>query len=119
MNRQQRRAAARMKEKQSKKNAPAFSYDQGVALANHAYKKGKERAQEEVENDYPKIFMYTFGLIMKTLREQWGWGHVRLGRLTTQVLEEYNSNDMNIEEIQDWMWEYIGIKLQIDDEAEK
>lgn len=115
MNRQQRRAMAKQKGNQSRKHEPTFSYNQGLMLANEAYKKGKEKAQEETSDDYPKIFMYTFGLIMKTLREKWGWGHVRLARLTNQILEEYNDNDMNIEEIQEWMWEYIGIKLQIDD----
>lgn len=67
--------------------------------------------------DRPKVFMYTFALVLKTLREQWGWGYTRLARLTEQVLKEFNENDMNLEEIQQWCWEYGGFKLQFDDEA--
>lgn len=105
MNRQQRRA--------NKKQKKSLTYSQGVAIANEAYKKGKET----VDETQSKMFMYTFGLVLKILREQWGWGYVRLGRLTNQIIEEYNTNGMNYEEIQKWCWEYGGFKLQIEDET--
>lgn len=110
MNRQQRRAAERVNNKTKKKG---LSYAQGIAIANEAYRKGQDNSEEI----HAQIFMYTFGLVLKVLKEQWGWGYTRLSRLTTQLLEEYNNNDMNAEEIQKWCWEYGGFKLQIDDEA--
>lgn len=118
MNRQQRRAAERANAKQQKKK---LSYEQGLAIANEAYKQGQnvayEQKQEDEANIHADVFMYTFGLVLKVLREQWGWSYVRLGRLTNQLLEEYNNNDMNLEELQKWCWEYGGFKLQIDDES--
>lgn len=110
MNRQQRRAQSR-KDSKLKKNG--LTYNQGIAIANHAYEKGKDTA----EVTQAEIFMYTFGLVLKVLREQWGWGFVRLGRLTNQILEEYNTNGLNSEEIKKWCWEYGGFKLQIDDDT--
>lgn len=110
MNRQQRRAAERANAKKQKKE---LTYEQGLAIANEAYKKG----QDVADTTHADIFMYTFGLIIKVLREQWGWGYVRLGRLANQLLEEYNSNNMDLEELQKWCWEYGGFKLQIDDES--
>ena len=112
MNRQQRRAAERAAAKNNK-HSKSFSYEQGLAIANEAYKKG----QDVASNTHAEIFMYTFGLIIKVLHEQWGWGYTRLSRLTNQLLEEYNNNDMTAEEIQKWCWEYGGFKLQIDDES--
>lgn len=112
MNRQQRRAAERAANKSKKKDV-TFSYEQGVAISHEAYKKG----QDVADTDHAKVFMYTTGLIIKVLHEQWGWGYVRLGRLVNQLLEEYNDNDMDAEEIQRWCWEYGGFKLQIDDEV--
>ena len=110
MNRQQRRAAERANAKQQKKK---FSYEQGLAIANEAYKRG----QNVADTIQAEIFMYTFGLVIKILHEQWGWGYTRLSRLTNQLLEEYNTNDMNAEEVKKWCWEYGGFKLQIDDES--
>lgn len=112
MNRQQRRAAERAAAKSKKKNV-TLSYEQGLAIAQEAYKKG----QDVSDTEYANIFMYTVGLIIKTLHENWGWGYIRLSRLVNQLLEEYNNNDMNAEEIQKWCWEYGGFKLQIDDET--
>jgi len=112
MNRKQRRAMEREALKATKKGK-ALSYDQGAIIAEEAYKKGRDVADIERAN----IFMYTTGLIIKVLHEQWGWGHVRLGRLVNQLLTEYNNTDMNLEEIQKWCWEFGGFKLQIEDEA--
>lgn len=118
MNRQQRRAAERANAKQQKKK---FSYEQGLAIATEAYKHGQKIAYEQKQdadaNEHAEVFMYTFGLIIKVLHEQWGWGYTRLSRLTNQLLEEYNNNDMSAEELEKWCWEYGGFKLQIDDEA--
>lgn len=112
MNRKQRRAMEREAAK-SAKQGKSLSYDQGVSIAKEAYRQGRDVADIERAN----IFMYTTGLIIKVLHEQWGWGHVRLGRLVNQLLQEYNDTDMDLEEIQQWCWEFGGFKLQIEDEA--
>lgn len=109
MNRQQRRAAERAQNKKSNKQ---LSYEQGVAIANEAYKRG----QDVADTTHAQIFMYTFGLIIKVLHEQWGWGYIRLSRLANQVLKEYNHNDMSAKEVQEWCWEYGGFKLDIGDD---
>ena len=62
------------------------------------------------END---VFMYAFGLITKVLCEQWGWGPKRLGRLTNQLIDEVNQNQMTVEELQKWCLENAGFKLPI------
>lgn len=115
-NRQQRRAAARLADRIKAKNPrehSSLSYEQGVAMAQEAYKKGQDIADTERAN----IFMYTVGLVIKILHEQWGWGPVRLGRLINQLLDEYNNNDMSMQEIQQWCWEFGGFKLEIDEES--
>lgn len=110
MNRQQRRAAERNAAK-TKKKPTTLSYNQGVAIAQEAYRRG----QDVADTTHAKIFMYAVGLMIKVLHQKWGWGYVRLGRLVNQLLEEYNENDMDAEEIQQWCWEYGGFKLSIDD----
>ena len=113
MNRQQRRLA---EHKQKKKEA-SLDMSQKRMIANSAYNKGYVKGQEKASADYDQVFMYAFILILKTLQEQWGWGHTRLSRLTEQVLKEYNDNDMSLTELKDWCWNYIGFKLQVDEDT--
>lgn len=110
MNRQQRRAAEKVNKKRQQQG---LSYAQGVAIASEAYKKG----QDVADTTQAQIFMYTFALVIKVLREQWGWGYKRLSRLAEQLLQEYNENDMSLEELEKWCWEYGGFKLQISDQS--
>jgi hypothetical protein len=115
LNRKQRRAAEKMAGRVKSKNVrehSALTYEQGIAIASDAYKKGQDIADTERAN----IFMYTMGLIIKVLHEQWGWGYIRIGRLVNQILEEYNDNDMTMQELQQWCWDFGGFKLQIEDE---
>ena len=111
MNRQQRRLA----ERNNKKEDQSIKYAQGMQIATEAYRKGHDRGQDAAETNQAQIFMYAFALMIKTLHEQWGWGCIRLARLTQQVLDEYNNNDMSLEELEQWCWKYGGFKLQIDD----
>ena len=111
MNRHQRRLA----ERNNKKKEQPLKYAQGLTIATEAYNYGHAKGQNIAETDQVKIFMYVFALVIKTLHEQWGWGYKRLARLTNQVLEEYNTTNMSLEEIEQWCWKYGGFKLQIDE----
>lgn len=112
MNRQQRRLAART----NKKKARSLNYDQKSRIAKEAYSQGHAEGREVADTDQGRIFMYVFALVLKTLHSKWGWGHVRLARLTDQVLEEYNKTDMSLDELEQWCWDYGGFKLQIDED---
>lgn len=73
----------------------------------------KNNKKVEVTENQADIFMYTYGLVIKVLHEQWGWSYIRLGRLTEQLLEEYKNNNMTAAELQQWCVENIGIKLPL------
>ena len=69
--------------------------------------------KQNTNNEYADVFMFTFGLILKVLCEQWGWGPIRLNRLTSQIIEEYNENNLTPEELQKWCQTHIGFNLPI------
>lgn len=111
MNRQQRRATGHS----NKKKVQSLEYAQKIQIATEAYNQGRVKGQEIADTDQARIFMYVFALVLKILHSKWGWGHVRLARLTAQILEEYNNTAMSLDELEQWCWDYGGFKLQVNE----
>lgn len=110
MNRAQRRAAERQGTLVTRK--PTYNMDQDAinAIREQAYNEGRLSAAD----GYTEGFMYGLALSIKVLHERQGWGSQRVTRLMNFVLDEFNSNDMTWEEINTWLWNYAGFKLEKD-----
>ena len=80
---------------------------------NRQQRRAMAKKQPSKQGNESDVFIYAYGLIVKILREQWGWGAIRLNRLTNQLTDEVNNNQMTVEELQQWCLENAGFKLPI------
>jgi hypothetical protein len=111
MNRAQRRAAAKKGKVVPK--APVYNMSQDAidVIKNEAYDQGRMSAAD----GYTEGFMYCVALVIKVMHEKHGWGYLRLSRVVNQLLDEFNSNDMTWDELNEWLWNYAGFRLEKDD----
>lgn len=110
--------ALRRKTRKVEKNIQTFKTLESVAEGT--YDKGFERGFIEgytrCENKYKdsnaKSFMFSVAITIKVMHEQYGYGHKRLAVLVNKILDEYNATEMSLDEINAWLWEYAGFKLE-------
>lgn len=123
MNRAQRRAAKKKGQQVTKSPVYNMSQDALKEIVNKAYQQGQQKGQEVNMNDaLVEGTMHCIAISLKVLHEQYGFGPKRLTTFANQWIEEYNEGDMSIAEIEQWCWDYGGVKFRVaeadeDDEA--
>ena len=94
---------------QQLENVAEGTYEKGF---DRGFIEGYTRCENKYKDSNAKSFMFSVAITIKIMHEQYGYGPKRLAKLVNAILDEYNATEMSLDEINEWLWEYAGFKLE-------